>query len=361
MILTTANGAGFSRGELIAWFFAAYVFGGLLNLLLSVFYRLPFGGVHSIAVVTYMSTVINRFTLSELSGGYLMAGLIIFLLGWSGWFGKLLSHLPKPLLDAMLAGLILHFVINMFSAVRDAPLVSMMSMIGFLLAYRFRTHVPPLLGAIVFGGIALGFGSPLPVLTLPDFIAPSLFLPSFTLQGAVSISIPVAILILSNDVAVGLAALQKQGYRPPMDRTLLMTGIATTAASFFGAHSANIGGMMTVICSSDEAGPHDRRYLAGVVSAVWVILFGLAAWLVVPFIKILPAPFITLITGFSLIGILTGCLRSASRASGYRFSVIVCFLIAAFPFTILDIASPVWALLIGVLTAKLLGEGDEET
>lgn len=114
---------------------------------------------------------------------------------------------------------------------------------------------------------------------------------------------------------------------------------------------------MSAICSQDESGPKHKRYWAGVVSGSLVLVFGLFAWWAVSFIEVLPLSFITIIAGFTLIGVLMNSLQSAFSESTYRYSTVFAFAIAVSNVTFLGIAAPVWSLVIGVLSAKILREG----
>ncbi|MNI65942.1 Inner membrane protein YdcO [compost metagenome] len=204
-------------------------------------------------------------------------------------------------------------------------------------------------------------GYDFPVVPQAEFSLPNLVLPSFTWHGFISIAIPVAILVLSNDIAVALASLKKNGFNPPVNKTVIISGLGTTFVGLFGGHAVNVGGMMTALCSSEEAGPQDRRVGAAIVSGVLVALFGIFAWKVIVVIEMLPVFFITLITGFSLIGVLLNSMKSAFSEPTYRYSVLFAFVIAISNVTILGISSPVWSLLVGGIAAKLMGEGERKS
>jgi benzoate membrane transport protein len=359
MLINCANIAGLSRTELISWFFIVYFVGGSLNLALSIKYKIPFGGAHSITAVAFLSTFIAQFTWSEVAGSFMMGGIIVVVLGLTGWFNKILEFIPKVLIDAMLAGLILNYVVQIVPTLKDAPLVGGMAIFGFFIAPRISKAIPPLLGVLVFGVIGLFIGTDFPAIQPAAFSLPQWVNPQFTVNGFISIAVPMAVLILSNDIAVALAALRKNGYQPPVNKTLVMSGLGTSFVGLFGGHAVNIGGMMTALCSSEEAGPKEKRVGAAIVSGGLVALFGLFAWKVVVIIELLPVSFITLLAGFSLLAVLLGNLQSAFSNSAYRYSTLFTFVIAISNVAFLGISSPVWSLLVGVLTVKILGEGEK--
>jgi benzoate membrane transport protein len=137
--------------------------------------------------------------------------------------------------------------------------------------------------------------------------------------------------------------------------------LGTSFVGFFGGHAVNIGGMMTALCSSEEAGPKESRVGAAIISGGIVALFGIFAWKVIAIIELLPSSFITLITGFSLLGVLLNSLKSAFSESSYRYSILFSFVIAISNVSFLGISAPVWSLLVGGIAAKVLREGKSDT
>ncbi|WP_368773327.1 benzoate/H(+) symporter BenE family transporter, partial [Escherichia coli] len=51
-------------------------------------------------------------------------------------------------------------------------------------------------------------------------IFPQIYLPEFNTVSFLSISIPLALLILSNDAAVAIGALEQNNYRTPVNRII---------------------------------------------------------------------------------------------------------------------------------------------
>ncbi|MGF7047267.1 benzoate membrane transport protein [Paenibacillus sp. DS2015] len=357
LIMNTADLIGLTQPELISWLFIVYFIGGSLNMLLSLRYRIPFAGAHSITAVAFLSTAAAHFTLQELAGSFMMTGGLIALLGFTGIFNRILELIPKPLIDSMLAGLILNYVVQIVPAFKESPYIAGFAILGFFIVPRFSKSIPPLFGVLVFGILALFLGYDFPMISKAQFSWPQVIMPSFTVHGFLSISIPVAVLILSNDLAVALAALKKNGFHPPTNKIIVYSGIGTALVSLFGGHAVNIGGMMTALCSSEEAGLKENRFRAAIVSGVLVALFGFFAWKIIVLIEALPAFFITMITGFSLLSVLLGSLQTAFTTSTYRYSILFTFVIAISNVSFLGISSAVWSLLIGGITAKVLGEG----
>ncbi|TXK76959.1 benzoate/H(+) symporter BenE family transporter [Paenibacillus sp. N3.4] len=275
LIIHVAETAGFTRTELVTWMFAVYVLGGILNVVMTVRYQIPFGGAHSITAVAFLASTASQFTIHELAAGYVLSGLLIVGLGMSGMFKKVLDFIPKVFIDALLAGVILNYVMKVIPSVSAMPLVGGLTIVGYVITLKMIKAVPPFIGALVWGILGLFIAYDFPNLSFTTFIWPQPLIPSFTMPALISIAIPISVLILTNDIAVALVALKSNGYNPPVNKTMIMSGAFTSVAGVFAGHAANMGGMMSALCSGEEAGSREQRTWAAIVSGSIVILFGL--------------------------------------------------------------------------------------
>lgn len=355
LILEASANGQFTMNETILWIFSVYCFGGLFGIILPLYYRMPIVGGHSISAVAFLATVTVQFSFHQLVGAYIVSGLFMLLIGYSGFFAKLMKLVPKEVIGAMLAGMITKYMVNFIISINQLLLVGGISLIAFFIFSRWRTRIPPIIAAIVAGFVVL-------LLTYPlsgggpssAMFIPSIQVPEFNLLSFISVSIPLALLVLSNDAAVGLGALEQNRYKPPINRIISLSGIFSIIASFFGGQSSNIAGMATAICADEEAGPREKRYMGAVVSGVLLLLFGLFAWKLVPLIQVLPSEFIAIIVGFSLIGVFSNSLSSGFSRPTMKVSASFAFIIALSNITIWNISAPVWALLFGSLIARYI-------
>ena len=357
LLIDAAKTAGASRPELISWVFAVYLLGGIMSITLTLMYKTPLIGAHSISGAAFLGTAAAGFTLPQLSGSFIMAGLFILVIGVTGIFTKFMELLPKTIVSAMLAGLVLNYVGKIVPAVKEMPFVGLLALTGFFIVPKISKKLPPAIGAMAFGLIGLLLWSPIGSLGNISFVAPQMVKPEFSLLGLISIAIPLGILILSNDLAVALAALKQNGFRPPVTLTLVISGLGTALAGLFGGHALAVGGMATALTSSDESGPKKHRYWAALVAGTAFGLFGIFAWFTTGVIQMLPAAFISLVAGFSLLGVFIASIQAAFSKSTYRFSTAFAFVIAASNITFLGISAPIWSLLLGAFAVWVLGEG----
>ncbi|GBF73552.1 Benzoate membrane transporter [Paenibacillus sp. 598K] len=352
MIVQAAAAAGLSTQELVTWFTSVYVIGGLLNLLLTLIYKIPFAGAHSITAAAFLSTAAAGFSFSQLAGAFVMSGVIILICGLTGIFSKALFFLPKSLIDALLAGLLLSYIVGVLPASIQLPYAGVLAGVGYFVVPRFLKRLPPVLWAMLLGLIGLSFDYAFPAIPDAAFLPPMFVHAQFTWEAFMGLAIPMSVLILSNDLAVALASLKGNGFRPPVNKALTASGIAGMTAGLFGGSAANVGGLMSALCSSEEVGPQASRYKAAIVSSLLVIAFGIGAWRVIDYIQVLPPHFVAMMTGYSLLGLFLAGLRTIVADRNMRIPAIATFVVAAFHIQLLGIATPVWALLVGMIVMK---------
>ncbi|TWI59914.1 benzoate/H(+) symporter BenE family transporter [Halalkalibacter nanhaiisediminis] len=355
LILAAAANGDFTMTQTIMWVFAVHVFGGILSILLPLYYRMPIVACHSITGVAFLATVTTQFTFHQLIGAYIVSGLLIFLVGYLGAFSKLIHYVPREIIAAMLAGMIMKYMVNFIVSINQMILVGGVALIVFFVFSKWKTRIPPMVAAIITGFVVLLIIEPLNSSGLAtSFVLPQMQMPEFNLISFVSVSIPLVLLILSNDAAVGIGALEQNHYRPPINRIISSSGIFSVMASFFGGQSANIAGMMTAICSDEVSGPREKRYMGAVVSGVIILFFGIFSWKVVPFIQGLPEAFVAMLLGFALLGVFGNSLQVSFSNPAMKLSVAFTFIIAVSGTTVFNISAPVWAVLIGTFIAKYI-------
>ncbi|WP_407309614.1 benzoate/H(+) symporter BenE family transporter [Desulfosporosinus sp. SB140] len=353
IILEAAAKGNFTIEQTVYWMFAVYVFGGILSILMSLYYRMPITAGHSITGVAFLATVTSQFGYHELIGSYMFAALLIFLTGYFGVFSKLLQYVPKQIIAAMLAGMITQYMVNFVISISQIPVIGGLALISYLLFNKWDRRVPPMVAAIAVAFVLLFLTKPLNVNGFAtSFILPTIQWPKFNTLSFLTVSIPLALLILSNDAAVGLGALEQNNFKPPVNRVVTYSGIFSLFASFFGGQSANVAGMMSAICSDEAAGPKEKRYIGSAVAGIITVFFGLFSWYLVPVIQSLPKAFDSILVGFALLGVFGNSLYTGFSKPTMKISAGFTFIIAASNISLFHISAPAWALLIGTVLAR---------
>ncbi|MFO1445436.1 benzoate/H(+) symporter BenE family transporter [Bacillus sp. Bva_UNVM-123] len=350
----TSNGA-FTNEQTSLWMFSVYVFGGILGILLPLYYKIPIVGGLTLTGIAFLTTMTSQFTFHELIGAYVVSGLLMLLIGSIDVFSKLINLVPKEIISAMLAGMITKYMVNFVISINQLLLVGSVSLATFFILSRWKSRIPPTIAAIVVGFMTMILFYPLNSIEWSAGVSILRFqVPEFNPVSFLSISIPLALLILSNDAAVAIGALEQNNYRAPVNKIISAGGLFSILSGLFGGQSANVAGMATAICSGEEAGPREKRYMGAVVSGILLFVFGLFSWKLIPLIQTLPKEFISIIVGFSLLGVFGNSLNQSFSRSSMKISTAFSYIIAFSNVSILNISAPLCSLLVGTCIARYI-------
>src|SRR4051794_34196706 len=301
IIIGGATSGGLTYTETISWIFAVYFFSGLLGIFLSLKYRQPISGAHSIAGAVLVAGALTHFSLNEAIGAYLVAHILVIILGASGLIDKVMKWIPIPIVMGMIVGVMIRFATEMITSITLSPLLAGSAILVFLLSTRFLKKVPPVLSALIVAVVLAVFTNSFQIQNVQDsFVIPQLIMPAFSLDAIVSIGIPLALLIICTENAQATGVLMAQGYKPPNSAMAIYGSSVGLIGSLFGAHAINMAGPMTAICSAKEVGKKESRYAASAVCGVFFSAFGLFAAMVVPLVIPMPGVIVSVIAGLAM-------------------------------------------------------------
>ena len=358
IIIGGATSGGLTYVETISWIFAVYFFSGLLGIFLSFKYRQPIAGAHSIAGAVLVAGALTHFSLQEAIGAYLVAHLLVILLGASGLIDKVMQWIPVPIVMGMIVGVMIRFSTEMITSVTISPLLAGSAILAFLLSTRLLKKVPPVLSALLIAILLAFFTNEFQIQNAQHaLILPQLIVPTFSFDAIVSIGIPLALLIICTENAQAAGVLMAQGYKPPNNAMAMYGSIVGLIGSFFGAHAINIAGPMTAICSAEEVGEKGSRYAAAVVCGGLFSTFGLFAAIVVPLVIAMPSVIVSVIAGLAMLGVLINSLKTAFSANQFQMGAFFALIIGMSGVTFFNISAPLWAI-VGSLFVSFVVEKD---
>lgn len=360
IIINGAREAGLSAAQTSSWIFGVYVFGGLISLVMALYYKQPVTGAWSIPGAVLVAGALQNFDFAQMVGAYLAAGLLVLLLGLTGLIRKVAAWLPFPIIMAMIAGALIRFGIGVVDAGLTAPVIVGAAVVGFLLLSRFIRSIPGVVGALVLGVLAAAltgsFGS---VEGGLGVTAPQLVVPAFDLGAILAVGIPLALLVIGAENAQAMGVLMAERYRPPFNAMTLISGVGGLLAPLFGGHNANIAGPMTAICSSEQAGENrEGRYAATVVNGILFGLFGVVAGAAVAVVTALPTELVAALAGLAMVGVLLSAFRGGFGEKRFQLGALFALIIAMSGVTIFNISAPFWSLVGGVLISWVLEPRD---
>lgn len=358
LIVIGAAGAGhLTNGQTVAWLFSIYFLGGLISLIMGLYYKLPISGAYSIPGAALVAGSLVTIPFDQAVGGFILAGVIVLVLGITGLIGKIMRWLPMPIVMAMIAGALIRFATGAVTAAGAAPIIAGSAIVAFFLSMRLIKVIPPVLSALVVGFIAAyATGSLGGMDSAVTFAAPEFTWPSFSFDAFFAISIPLALLVIGAENAQAIGVLMAEDYKPPINVMTVISGIGGIAAGCLGGHNANIAGPMTAICSSEQAGSNkDGRYAATIVNGALFMMFGLVSGLAVPLVLTLPASLIATVAGLAMIGVLLAAFQNAfGKHHGNQIGAFVALAIAMSNISLLGISAAFWALVFGVIVSLIV-------
>ena len=281
-------------------------------------------------------------------GAFIFAALLMILTALIPALGRLAARIPAAVASAMLAGVLLPFVLRLFKVVPDETAL-VVGLIAVFLIFRrlWPTWALPAVLAAAFVVLAMRGQLALPAGTdLFGHLEP--VAPVFDWKAAVSLGFPLFLVTLAAQNLPGLVVLQSAGYPPPANRLILSTGVASLLIAPFGGHGVNLAAITAAICTGPDAHPDvAKRWIVGVIyGGLYLVVALFAAPLAGLFIAMPPAV-LAAVTGLALIAPLTGALQNMMMDVGSRESAVLTFAATASGLTLFGVGSAFWGLAVG--------------
>lgn len=317
IVLAATRAAGLDEAQTASWVWAVSIGNGVCSIALSLFTRMPIIVAWSTPGAALLIASLGGFSFSEAVGAFLIASIAAAVFGFTGWFGWLLSHVPAPILQALLAGILLPFVISAADAFSAAPVLAGSVIATYFVGKRFFDRYA-VLAALVVGVAAAALTGSFKEMTVGLTISGPVFtMPTFTLAALVSIALPLFIVNMASQNAPGLALLHAEGY-PANDR-LLVGSISTvsTVLAPFGNHGINLAAITAAIAVGPESHPdRSRRYIAGLSAGVSYLLVGVFGGYLVAGFQSIPVETITSLAAVALLASTLTALKGAMNGEG---------------------------------------------
>lgn len=354
LIVSAAQAMGASEAETASWVAGLCLAMAATTGFLSLYHRLPIVTAWSTPGAALLAAYPEKIGMSAAVGAFIFAAALILLTATLKPLSRLIERIPMPVAAAMLAGVLVQFVLAVFDQLQLEPLLVLPLIILFLAA-RLISPAAAVLIVLIFGvGLTalLGYVGP-----LPDHIELSRFVivtPLFEPTVLIGIGLPLYLVTMASQNLPGFAVLRASGYEPPARSILGVTGLASLATAAIGAHTSNLAAITAAICTGPDTHPDpSKRWMTGPFYALgYLLLAGFGASLVALFAA-LPVALVATVAGLALIGALVGALATAMAAERDRFAAIATFAVTASGLTLFGIGSAFWGLATGLLVLAL--------
>ena len=323
----------------------------ILSFVLIARHRQPIVLTGNIFVLIFITRLGDEVAWEALVGAAVVAGALVFILARLGVERRIALVLPPPIVWGLLAGAVLPFVVDMFSALGDERLLVGTTVLVFLAARRWaEPRIPATLVAVVWAVAVAILAGRIEGGVEPALPSPVLTTPEFTVSAMVAV-VPVLVVVQSNIPSV--VFLRDQGYRPPIGALDASSGIGTALASTLGPTGISLSLPATALTSGPEAGRTEYRYVAALVGGLGAFTIALLSGFAAEVAQLVPRALLTTIVALAVLDILHNALLTISGGKlvlGPLFS----FVIALSDLTLFGLNEFFWAIAGGIGVSLLL-------
>lgn len=350
-----AQKAQVSNTMMISWIWGISIGAAIAGIFLSIKYKVPVITAWSAPGTALLVTLFPNISLNEAVAAYITSAVVIFLIGITGYFDKLLKWIPQDVAAGMMAGILFQFGLGLFTATDTMPVIVFGMLLVFLVTKRFtpRYAMVWVLVSGVLLSLFLGQMNPVNVnfaLAIPQFIAPE-----WTWNSTLNLAIPLILVSLSGQFLPGMAIMKLSGYDTPAKPIITATSIASLAVACVGGITIVLASITAALCMGKDAHElKEKRYIAGIANGIFYILGGLFAGSIVMLFSLLPKELIAALAGLALLGAIATNISVAMKNESHREAALITFLATASGMQFLGLSSVFWGICIGVIAHLVL-------
>lgn len=350
-----AQRAHVSTDMMVSWIWGISIGAAVSGIYLSIKYKTPVITAWSAPGTALLVTLFPNVSLNEAVAAYITSAIVIFLIGVTGYFDKLLKWIPQDVAAGMMAGILFQFGIGLFTASDSMPFIVFSMLIVFLIAKRLMPRYTMIwvLAAGVLLSLILGKMNPVDVsfsLAIPQWISPE-----WTWNSTLNLAVPLILVSLTGQFLPGMAIMKLSGYDTPAKPIITATSIASLAVACVGGITIVLASITAALCMGKDAHElKEKRYIAGIANGIFYILGGLFAGSIVMLFSLLPKELVAALAGLALLGAIATNISVAMKNDKQRDAALITFLATASGMHFLGLSSVFWGICIGVIAHFIL-------
>ncbi|MFW2024992.1 benzoate/H(+) symporter BenE [Acinetobacter baumannii] len=350
-----AQRAHVSTDMMVSWIWGISIGAAVSGIYLSIKYKTPVITAWSAPGTALLVTLFPNVSLNEAVAAYITSAIVIFLIGVTGYFDKLLKWIPQDVAAGMMAGILFQFGIGLFTASDSMPFIVFSMLIVFLIAKRLMPRYTMIwvLAAGVLLSLILGKMNPVDVsfsLAIPQWISPE-----WAWNSTLNLAVPLILVSLTGQFLPGMAIMKLSGYDTPAKPIITVTSIASLAVACIGGITIVLASITAALCMGKDAHElKEKRYIAGIANGIFYILGGLFAGSIVMLFSLLPKELVAALAGLALLGAIATNISVAMKNDGQRDAALITFLASASGMHFLGLSSVFWGICIGVIAHFIL-------
>ncbi|MEO1115594.1 MAG: benzoate/H(+) symporter BenE family transporter [Pseudomonadota bacterium] len=352
IVLAGLNAMGATDGQAATGLFFATVAMGVSGIWLPFVTHTPAAVAWSAPGAAFLaaSTVLPG-GFAEAVGALLLCAVLIVLTGVVPAMARAVAAIPKPIANALLAGVLLKLCLAPAIALGSLPILTLPIFLAWVVGLTWnRLLAMPLavIALVIVLVVAIEPSSSAGELAVnwrPDIDPVA---PTFSWTSAVSIALPLYLVTMAGQNIPGFAVLELNSYRVNRPFLLRSTGLVSLGTAPFGAIPVNMSAITASMMAGEDAGPDPRgRYWAAIVSGICYLALALAASAVTSLARLVPPELITAVAGLALIPAFVAALRAAFNDTAQLEATALTFLLAASGISLLGVSGAVWGIVAG--------------
>jgi benzoate membrane transport protein len=362
IILTAAgpHALGLSERRTSGWIALVYGLPMIPSLVLTLRYRMPLLLTGNVFALIFFVSLGDRISFRELAAASILAGAIVLVTAVLGLTGRLAAWIPAPIVQGLIAGAVIPFVVDIFTSLSTSggarvPVMVGCAVLAYLVSQRvLGTKLPPVLPAFVAGFLAAAVTGQLGAFP-STFALPGLELirPEFSWTAIATVTpVLIALMTVQSNVPA-VIYLRSQGFHPP-DRVLnVVSGAGTLLGSFFGPLSMSLALPPVLVTAGPTAGDRSLRYRSIYVPVAVGLLIAIFAATAADLAVLVPPVLLLTMAGLALVPALAVAIREIG-AGPLVLGPLFAFAIALSHMTVFGLGSFFWSLVLGTAISLLL-------
>ncbi len=354
IVLAGLTSVGATEAQAATGLFFATLGMGICSIWLPSITRTPAAVAWSTPGAAFLaSTSVLPGGFAEAVGALICCAVLIVVTGFVPIIGRAVAAIPKPLANALLAGVLLKLCLAPALALGVIPLLVVPVLLAWIAGLMWHRLSAMPLAVMAFLAVLL--------FTVDWANSPGLFgenwlpsmaplAPEFTLRGFISLALPLYLITMAGQNIPGFAVLELNRYSVERQPLIRKTGLVSLAIAPFGAIPVNMSAITAAMMCGDDAGRDpSRRYWAAIVSGMAHITLALLATPVAIIAGLAPSELIVAVAGLALIPALVASLSAAFADPSRIDAPALTFLIAASGMTLFGVSGAFWGLVVGVI------------
>jgi benzoate membrane transport protein len=363
IVLTAAgpDGMGLSDRRTSGWIALVYGLPMLPSLVLTLRYRMPLLLTGNVFALIFFISLGDRIGFAELAAASMLAGAILLVIAMLGLTGQLAAWIPAPIVHGLIAGAVMPFVVDIFSALTtsggdaEVPIMVGCAVLAYLFSQRLLgTRLPPILPAFVAGFLAAAVTGQLGEFP-STFALPGLEVirPAFSWTAIATVTPVLLALMTVQSNVPSVIYLRSQGFQPPERILNVISGGGTVLGSLFGPISVSLALPPVLVTAGPAAGDRSLRYRSIYLPVAAGLLIALFAGTAADLAVLVPPVLLLTMAGLALVPALAVALREIS-AGPLVLGPLFAFAIALSDMKVFGLGSFFWSLVLGTAISLLL-------